>query len=113
MLIATVAFGMGVNIADVRHVIHFGGVKSVMTLWQEFGRAGRDGKNATASWYPKCAAEDKILKNMKKNTNCDMRQEIFKTLELSGIDDTVFAPHHKRCSGACAPSSCECTYTVL
>ncbi len=49
VLIATVAFGMGVNCKEVRRIIHFGPSKSLEQYNQESGRAGRDGKNSTCT----------------------------------------------------------------
>ncbi len=47
VLIATVAFGMGVNCKEVRRIIHFGPSKNLEQYVQESGRAGRDGKSST------------------------------------------------------------------
>jgi ATP-dependent DNA helicase RecQ len=62
VVVATVAFGLGINKPNVRYVIHYEPPRTLESYYQEIGRAGRDGLNAEALFL----VDDKDVSRIKK-----------------------------------------------
>ncbi|XP_071123735.1 ATP-dependent DNA helicase RecQ-like [Mytilus edulis] len=109
LLICTVAFGLGVNIPDIRYVIHWGACDSLLQYWQEVARAGRDGQPSVAYYYAVRTSlihvEDdmqKLCGNIKNGSAKCFRHGV-----LNHIIGNYEKVGHK-CSGSC--DKCNCSF---
>ena len=92
-MVATIAFGMGIDKSNVRFVAHLDLPKSLEAYYQETGRAGRDGLPADA-WMAYGLQDVVMLKQMLQNSEGDERH---KRLEHHKLDAMLSLCEETRC----------------
>ena len=107
IVIATIAFGMGINCPDVRQIIHWGVPQNAEMYLQETGRAGRDGKLSCALLLTSPHDLDKRYISEQMIAYCKESRKCRRQLIYQDFPQSEFLSKGCLCCDVCK-CSCKC-----